>query len=152
MLSNGAGRGQSEKVYSRGKAGKRADLDDQFFRSSAEANYARFLKFSKVEYQYEPKPFVFHGETRGSISYTPDFYLPEKDQYVEFKGWLDGKSKTKLKRMKKHYPEVFAKMIIVKQSLRDNDFGELLKIGFEINQIADFKHIEKFSTLIPGWE
>ncbi len=99
--------------YSRTKSGKRADLGDRFFRSSWEANYARYLNWLKdrkeiLDWEYEPQLFVFAGVTRGPISYTPDFKVFETDgsyRWHEVKGWMDSKSKSKLRRMAKFYPE-----------------------------------------------
>ena len=99
--------------YSRTKSGKRADLNNTYFRSSWEANMARFYNYLGVEWQFEPKTFIFSNITRGSVSYTPDFYLPKEDKWVEVKGWMDGKSKTKLKRFKKQYPEEYKKLQII---------------------------------------
>lgn len=125
-------------AYSRARGGRREDLGGQYFRSGWEANYARYLNWLKargeiLEWVFEPQTFVFHGVTRGALSYTPDFKITEKDGSVvfhEIKGWMDGKSKTKLRRMSKYYPEV--RVIVI---------GE-----------AEYKAIKKFSAPIPGWE
>lgn len=101
--------------YSRAKGGKRVDLNNMYFRSAWEANIARYYNFAGIKWEYEPKTFVFQNITRGSVSYTPDFYLPETDQWVEIKGWMDGKSKTKLKRFEKQYPEEYKKLIIIQE-------------------------------------
>ena len=118
--------------YSRTKSGKREDLNNTFFRSAWEANYARYLNFSKVKWEFEPKTFYFKDIKRGCVYYTPDFYLPETDQWVEVKGWMDDKSKTKLKRFKKFFPEEFSKLILITKK--------------------EYKEIEKWKALIPGWE
>jgi len=56
------------------------------FRSGYEYIYARFLSRSKIKWEYEPKTFLISG--RG---YTPDFYLPDTDEWVEVKGfWFPG--------------------------------------------------------------
>ena len=84
-----------------------------YFRSKWEANYALYLEFLKgqgeiQDWHYESKMFDFpipHGVTR----YMPDFEVVEKDgsiTYREVKGYLDSRSKTKLKRMAKYYPKV----------------------------------------------
>lgn len=109
----GAGSVPTSNTFSRCKRGKRADLGDFFFRSSWEANYARYLNLlvqlgKIVKWEYEVDTFVFHGEIRGAISYLPDFKIWKIDggyEYHEVKGWMNGPSVTKLKRMKKHYPE-----------------------------------------------
>ena len=106
--------GKLRKRYSRGRMGKREDLGGLFVRSSWEANYCRYLNFliehgEIASWEYEPDTFWFHAIKRGTRSYTPDFKVFEHDgsfEYHEVKGWMDQKSKTRLKRMKKYYPEV----------------------------------------------
>lgn len=71
-----------------------------------EANYARYLTFLGIEWMYEPMTFWFNGLKRGVVSYTPDFFIVRENRYVECKGWMDPKSKTKLKRMSKYHPSV----------------------------------------------
>ena len=96
-----------------GRPGKREDLGGQFFRSSWEANYARWLNFlvraGEVErWEYEPDEFWFPVE-RGTRSYIPDFKVVYPDgtwEYVEIKGWMDARSKTRLRRMERYYPEI----------------------------------------------
>ncbi len=103
-----------ESTYSRCRRGKRADLGEQFFRSSWEANYARFLNWmiglgQVREWQYEPTTFYFEGVKRGAISYTPDFRVVDRDgveTYREIKGWLTSKDRTRFRRMSKHHPGV----------------------------------------------
>lgn len=101
--------------YSRGKMGRRADLGNQHFRSSWEANYARYLNWLQVKgdilrWEFEPDTFWFEKIKRGVRSYLPDFKVWPVDggspYYVEVKGYMDAKSVTKLKRMKKYYPMV----------------------------------------------
>lgn len=99
--------------YSRAKGGKREDLGNTYFRSAWEANIARYYNFIGVKWEFEPKTFIFNNITRGSVSYTPDFYLPEQDKWIEVKGWLDGKSKTKLSRFKKQYPDEYKKLTLI---------------------------------------
>lgn len=107
--------------YSNRKSGQRADLGGQFFRSSWEANYARYLNFLiKIgvveDWKYEPVTFWFEGIRRGVTSYRPDFRVKFKDEetpgYVEIKGWIVPKDHTKWARMKKYHPTV--KLVIVK--------------------------------------
>jgi hypothetical protein len=91
-----------------------------YFRSKWEAQYARFLQWSKeqghiLDWEHEPKTFWFENIKRGVRSYLPDFRVwhlnantapPSEDHHwVEVKGWLDPKSATKLKRMAKYYPD-----------------------------------------------
>lgn len=124
--------------YSRGRMGRRPDLDNQHYRSAWEANYARYLNFLKARgeitaWQYEPDTFWFHEIKRGVRSYLPDFKIFEGDRhhYVEVKGWMDQKSKTKLARMAKYYPEVDLRLVGAKE----------------------YRQLQKcIGSLIPGWE
>lgn len=96
----------------RARSGKRADLGDRYFRSSWEANYARYLNWLQSlgeidSWEYEVDTFEFPVK-RGSKFYTPDFKVRERGSicYHEVKGWMDQRSATKLKRMTKYYPTV----------------------------------------------
>lgn len=90
-----------------------------FFRSSWEENYARYLEWLKglkeiQDWEHEPDTFWFDGIKRGVRSYLPDFKVTTKNgeiEYHEVKGWMDSKSKTKIKRMAKYHPSV--KMVII---------------------------------------
>ena len=90
-----------------------------YFRSKWEANYALFLDFlvgkgEIASWEYEPDVFVFEQIKFGTRSYRPDFKIFNADksfEYHEVKGYMDGKSKTKLKRMSKYYPE--AKIVLI---------------------------------------
>lgn len=60
------------------------------------------------EWEHEPKTFWFEEIRRGVRSYLPDFKVTKNDgkhYWVEVKGYMDSKSKTKIKRFKKYYPE-----------------------------------------------
>jgi len=133
------------------KKGRRADLDNRFFRSDWEANYCRFLKFQKVEYKYESKEFWFEDIKRGCRSYKPDLYLPKEDRYIEIKGWLDNKSFTKLKRFKKYYPEDFAKLTAVVGSMNTDAYRKMYELG--IRTFEFYREMNsKLDGIIPNWE
>lgn len=67
-------------------------------RSSWEVAYAKYLDKQKIEWQYESKTFDL-----GKTTYTPDFYLPESDTYVEIKGYWRDDAKKKFKLFQKKY-------------------------------------------------
>ncbi len=123
----------------RSRGGTRDDLGF-YVRSSWEANYARYLIWLEktgniLRWAYEPKEFEFTKIKRGTRTYLPDFAIWEHDNedpdyYVEVKGWMDAKSKTKLKRMAKYYPEIEVRIV-----------GE-----------KEYKAIAKWKSLIPNWE
>lgn len=133
---------KNKNVYSTAKGGRREDLN-MYFRSSWEANYARYLNFQVKhgaikEWHYEPKTFEFPVK-RGSKFYTPDFLIINNNgskEYHEIKGYMDAQSKTKLKRMKKYYPEVKLYVIAKKEY-----YAIARKIkGFIPNWEVDKKH------------
>lgn len=125
--------GNGETGYSRGRNGYRKDLGKYFFKSAWEANYARYLNYLNIKWEYEPKRFIFHNVEYMPISYAPDFYLPEYDQWVEIKGWKDEKSKKRLNRFKEHYPEEYKKLILI----QEKEYAEI---------------DEKYKDIIKNWE
>lgn len=79
------------KISTHGRSGKRSDLCDEYFRSSLEADYARYCRHLNIAYQYEPKTFHVNMGDEIVRYYTPDFYHPDTDQFVELKaGRPDG--------------------------------------------------------------
>ena len=73
------------EIPSNGRLGFRYDLpSNYFFKSSLEADYARWCEFTKKPYVYEHKTFTVKYEGRDK-QYTPDFYHPDEDKYVELK-------------------------------------------------------------------
>ena len=74
-----------QTIPSNGRAGFRKDLNpNYFFKSSLEADYARWCNATNRKYIYEHKTFTIdvNGKTK---KYTPDFYHPDEDLYVETK-------------------------------------------------------------------
>ena len=92
------------------------------FRSKWEANYAIYLDFlikqkQIIRWEFEPDKFVFNKIQFGTRSYRPDFKIWNNDGsflYHEIKGYMDSRSKTKLKRMAKYYPKV--KIVLIGSS------------------------------------
>ena len=122
-----------QNPYSRAKGGKRKDLNNQYFRSAWEANIARYLNFllkiNQIKsWEYEPDTFWFEKIKRGIRSYTPDFKI-NGDYYIEVKGYMDAKSKTKLRRMAKYYPRVKVELL---------DETRYRKINKDFKHIIDF--------------
>jgi len=95
------------------------DKEPIYFRSSWEFYYALFLEKLKQEgkildYAHEPLCFWFDGIKRGVRSYLPDFriiHLNGSEEYVETKGYMDSKSKTKISRMAKYHPQVKLRVV-----------------------------------------
>jgi hypothetical protein len=134
-----AGEEVLRRGYSRGRQGKRADLGI-YVRSAWEANFCRYLIWLQsrgdiYKWEYETDTFVFEAIKRGTRSYMPDFKIWETAEstpyYVEVKGWLDQKGKTKLERMAKYFPHIRVDL-------------------FDKTQYRDLEN--KLGRVIPGWE
>lgn len=93
-----------------GRQGTRKDLSDQYFRSTWEANYARILTLLNIDYDFEIESFYIELSNKTS-TYTPDFYLPSKNKYIEIKGvWIDD-VKEKFDASKEQYPDIKIEVI-----------------------------------------
>lgn len=112
---------------SRGKAGIRKDISSTiYFYSRWEANMARLYTYLGISWVYAPMTFDIGGHT-----YTPDFYLPHKNTYVEVKNFWNEYSRVRDERFRKKYRNLSLKVILKDEYL-----------DFERN----------FSRYIIGWE
>jgi len=111
----------------------------KYYRSRWEANYARYLEWLKqngeiAAWAHEPKTFWFEKIKRGTMSYLPDFSVQENSGpvvYHEVKGWMDDRSKTKIKRMAKYFPEIQLIVVDSKQyKLIEKSVGKII-VGWE---------------------
>src|SRR5512146_2461176 len=84
--------------------------DPHPFAHPAEQEFATFLDFYRIRWQYEPLSFPLRWESdRVSEMFTPDFYLPEQDLYVELttrKQSLVTRKNRKMRRLRELYPDV----------------------------------------------
>lgn len=81
---------------------KKIKYDKQWFRSSWEANFAKWCNLSGIKWEYEPKAFPLKINGKDT-TYTPDFYLPEFDLWIEIKGYWRGIQKKKFNFVKKYF-------------------------------------------------
>lgn len=145
-LSKWSGKGNP---YAATKTGYRKDLGI-VVRSGWEANVLRVLKAHKIKYEFEPKIF-YYPIRRGTKAYTPDIYLSRTREWIEVKGYLDNKSKTKIKRFKIYYPQEFAQftMIIGKSSKDARRF--CAEIG--VPNVLFYEEFSKYyKESLPNWE
>jgi hypothetical protein len=96
------------------------------FAHPSEAEFARILDFYKIRWAYEPKTFPLRWDEQGLIlqSFTPDFYLPDQDLYIELttqKQSLVTKKNRKIRLLRQLYPEVNIKIFY------GRDFKQLLQ-------------------------
>jgi len=85
------------------------------FANEAERECAAILDYHGVPWEYEPRTFVLESDAAGNVveAFTPDFYLPEQDLYLEIttmKQSLVTKKNRKMRRLRELYPEVRVKL------------------------------------------
>jgi hypothetical protein len=93
------------------------------FSHPAEEAFTTILDFYGVEWEYEPRTFPLEWDEHGNIieAFSPDFYLPQQDLYIELttlRPKLSTKKNRKLRRMKALYPDVNIKLLKRKE-MRD---------------------------------
>lgn len=99
---------------------------DCSFRSKFEHKWAKYLQWllenNQIEdWEYESRLFFFDGEERGPHKYLPDFKVTENDGTVvwqECKGYHDGATNSKFRRMAKHYPNEVCELILMRFGAR----------------------------------
>ncbi len=80
-----------------------------------EEAFARILDFYGVTWEYEPTTFPLQWDDAGNVTeaFTPDFYLPQQNLYIELttlRPKLTLRKNRKLKRIKELYPEINIKL------------------------------------------
>lgn len=85
------------------------------FAHGSEAEFARILEFYGIRWEYESRSFPLEWDARGRVveSFSPDFYLPDLDLYIELttlKQSLVTRKNRKLRRLRELYPHVRVKI------------------------------------------
>jgi hypoxanthine phosphoribosyltransferase len=85
------------------------------FAHVSEAEFARILDYYQVRWEYEPHTFPILWNMAGDVleSFSPDFFLPEADLYVELttlRQKLVRKKNRKLRRLRELYPDLRIKL------------------------------------------
>ena len=110
----------------------RAHLRKVAFGHPSEEMFANLLDFYRIQWAYEPRSFPLQWDKDGQVTeaFTPDFYLPEFDLYVELttmKQALVTKKNRKVKLLRAVYPHINIQVFYQK------DFQELvLKYGLRM--------------------
>lgn len=86
------------------------------FAHPVEQAFATILDFYHIDWVYEPRTFVLERDTNGKVTlaFTPDFYLPEQDLYIELttlRPKLSTIKNKKLRLMGELYPEIHIKLL-----------------------------------------
>jgi cytidylate kinase len=95
------------------------------FAHPSELVFARLLDFYGIRWQYEPRTFPLRYDETGTIveAFSPDFYLPDSDLFVELttmKQSLVTKKNRKVRRLRELYPEIKIRLLYQK------DFEDLI--------------------------
>jgi hypothetical protein len=99
------------------------------FAHASEAEMSRILDFYAVRWEYEPDTFPILWNLEGAVveSFSPDFWLPDLDLYLEIttlRQRLVRKKNRKLRRIRELYPDLRVKLFYAR------DFRALmLKFG-----------------------
>jgi hypoxanthine phosphoribosyltransferase len=85
------------------------------FANPAELEYAKILDWYGIPWQYEPTTFVLERDEEGRVSeaFTPDFYLPDQDLYLEvtvMKQSLVTRKNRKLRKLRMQRPDIKIKL------------------------------------------
>ena len=89
----------------------RASLKRAEFGHPSEQLFANLLDFYRIEWEYEPRSFPLQWDKDGKVTeaFTPDFYLPESDLYLELttmKQALVTRKNRKVKLLRAIYPHI----------------------------------------------
>ena len=87
----------------------KATLRKTIFAHQSEQMFANLLDFYRIAWEYEPRSFPIHLDADGNAleAFTPDFYLPEFNLYVELttmKQSLVTKKNRKVRLLRELYP------------------------------------------------
>jgi hypothetical protein len=85
------------------------------FANRSELECAKLLDYYRVPWDYEPRTFVLEEDVQGRVieAFTPDFFLPEQDLYVEvtvLKQSLVTRKNRKLRKLRERHPDVRIKL------------------------------------------
>jgi hypothetical protein len=85
------------------------------FANRSELECAKVLDYYRVPWDYEPRTFVLEEDEAGRVTeaFTPDFYLPEQDLYLEVtmrKQSLVTRKNRKLRKLRARHPDVKIKL------------------------------------------
>ena len=102
----------ADSVAAEGAEGKSASGS---FAHPAEEEFSHLLNFYGVKWLYEPRSFPLRWEGNRTVEmFTPDFYLPEEDLFVELttlKQSLVTEKNRKLRHLRELYPDINIKLL-----------------------------------------
>jgi len=101
------------------------------FAHNSERQFAKLLDFYNIAWDYEPRTFTLEWDRDGrpAQAFTPDFYLPAYDLYIEITTLnqnLVTKKNRKSRRLREKYPDVSIRVLYQRDYLH-----LLVKYGLE---------------------
>ena len=98
-----------------GDRDRRVTAAAPIFAHPVEAEFARILDFYGIPWQYEPRTFALENDAQGNMTegFSPDFYLPEQDLYVELTTMQAHQIRHKnhkIRRLRELHPEINIKL------------------------------------------
>jgi hypothetical protein len=101
------------------------------FAHNSERQFAKLLDFYGIAWEYEPRTFTLETDREGrpAQAFSPDFYLPAYDLYIEITTLnqkLVTKKNRKARRLQELYPDVRVKVLYQRDYLH-----LLVKYGLE---------------------
>lgn len=76
------------------------------FRSGLERKFADLLNVRGLSFDYEKRSFQIGLQTGKNATYTPDFYLPALDWYIEVKGYWRDDARSRCEAFLEQYPQL----------------------------------------------
>ncbi|MAT40998.1 MAG: hypothetical protein CL609_01565 [Anaerolineaceae bacterium] len=122
--------------------------DKKTFSHPAEEMFARIMDFYGVAWLYEPTTFELDWDQAGNVTmaFSPDFYLPDQDLYIELttlRPQLSSIKNKKMRLMKKLYPEIKIKLM-KRREIRD------LMVKYGLYEEAQPLQSDKTQNGVPG--
>ncbi len=124
-----------------------ARVEGTRFAHASEAELGRILDFYMVRWEYEPRTFPILWNLDGQVveSFSPDFYLPDLDLWLELttlRQSLVRRKNRKLRRMRELYPMIRIKLLYAR------DFRALMLKYGRLDVAASF--IGADGQVMPG--
>jgi hypothetical protein len=131
------------------------------FAHNSERQFATLLDFYMIEWRYEPTTFDIEWDRQGNATqrFSPDFYLPEFDLYIEITTLnqkLVTKKNRKVRRLTSLYPDVRCRILyqrdylnlLIKYGLEEPSQGSsLAKLDGDLDLSADRR---SFGSALAG--
>jgi hypothetical protein len=96
------------------------------FKHPSEEEFAKILDMHSIEWEYEPRTFPTKWDSEGNVTqaFSPDFYLPRFDTYIELTTMNQkyvSEKKKKVSLLRKLYPGININIVF------KDDFNSLMK-------------------------